>query len=216
MTQDQLEELERMPLPDRIRKYRPLLQEGKINLKQYQYVIWLGREHQALDHRKVTSETFVQALGGVDSTELSTEIIGGEPGENTTSHGYANPQREDKKNDCSTTNRDLGLHRRTNHPSRSTGNSQKALILELLSDGRPHSTVEIMGYAYKIRDEKAGNCRIPSRIDDLRQEGYIIPKAQKVKGRGQGVFAYILKGKQDAPYKVTDRFEEIGANLMSG
>lgn len=85
------------------------------------------------------------------------------------------------------------------HTNESKGTSQSSRLLELLKDGQSHDTKEIMARVYKIEEDQ-GNCRIPSRINDLRKEGWQIPKARHVKG---SLYAYVLLGKQQEPYRVS-------------
>lgn len=59
------------------------------------------------------------------------------------------------------------------HSDPQAGRSQKARILALLQDHQFHDTTEIMTKVYKVGDDR-GNCRIPSRICELRQEGHKI------------------------------------------
>lgn len=50
--------------------------------------------------------------------------------------------------------------------------SQADKLLELLSDGKPHSTVEIMRVVYG--GDHLGVARIASRVSELRERGWII------------------------------------------
>lgn len=50
--------------------------------------------------------------------------------------------------------------------------TQNEKLLELLSDGKPHSAIEIQEVVYGA--EHAGSAAIPSRISDLRQLGHVI------------------------------------------
>lgn len=203
-----MEVLALMSDEDRIRKYLPKLSSGEINREQYDLVRRFRRNKKV--SQTVSQEEFIQSFTGVATADVETN------------------DRRDISSSLRETSA-VAIFNATNHPSKETGNSQKALVYELLSDGRPHDTVEIMDYAYKIREEKAGNCNIKARIDDLRKEGWIIPTAHHIKG---GVYAYVIIGKQDEPYYIKDdkqhqekinqvfrkenQFETIGKNLLSG
>lgn len=63
-----------------------------------------------------------------------------------------------------------GYEELESHPAKASGKSQKAKLLALLQDGNWHDSVEIMDRVYRV-GENRGNCRIPSRICELRQAG---------------------------------------------
>jgi hypothetical protein len=48
--------------------------------------------------------------------------------------------------------------------------SQKSRIFDLLSDGQPHNTAEIMTRIYGVNH--FGYCNVHGRITDIRQEGH--------------------------------------------
>lgn len=82
-------------------------------------------------------------------------------------------------------------------------------LLRLLSDGRPHSTVEIQNVVYG--GEHLGTARIASRMNDLRGKGYKIPKAVPDKDNPT-VFWYQLNGEAretDVPKKRERRIERV-------
>ena len=54
--------------------------------------------------------------------------------------------------------------------------SQTQKLLELLKDGKKHSTPEIQVYVYGANH--LGVARISARVDDLRKLGYNIPNAE--------------------------------------
>jgi len=64
--------------------------------------------------------------------------------------------------------------------------SQTERILEILSDGQPHPTTEIVRKAYNVRNQSI--CRLGARIYDLRQRGLDI---ETLPYRGV-IFAYKL------------------------
>jgi hypothetical protein len=196
MTQEEQKLLSEMTCSDRIRKYNPLYLKGDISFEVYQYVLRfkIGK----VDREEVTPEAFLSAFGGVSVPE---DTMGAEPGVPDAPRVVEESALQQSA---------------TNHPSASTGRSQKVRILDVLSDGRSHDTVEIMERAYKIDREKAGNCNIKARIDDLRNDGYIIPQARRVRNRGKGVFGYVLLGKQKEPYRVSDPFKQIADNFGAG
>jgi len=55
--------------------------------------------------------------------------------------------------------------------------SQTQKLLELLKDGKRHSTREIQIYVYGA--DHLGSARIAARADDLRKRGYNIPEAER-------------------------------------
>lgn len=57
--------------------------------------------------------------------------------------------------------------------------SQADRLLKLLSDGKPHSTPEIQLVVYGA--DHLGTANIKARIDDLRNRGYEIPRAEQDK-----------------------------------
>jgi len=63
----------------------------------------------------------------------------------------------------------------TTHTDKAVGKTQKARLLNLLSDGKWHDTTDIMNRVYKVGG-KIGRCAIPQRIYDLRKEGYKIER----------------------------------------
>lgn len=79
------------------------------------------------------------------------------------------------------------------HPNIDKGQSQKKRILTLLSDYKPHTSVEIMEKCYFIEERQGGFCNYKARIDELRNEGWDIPRAEKVKGT---LHSYTLKGRK--------------------
>lgn len=72
------------------------------------------------------------------------------------------------------------------------GTTQTDRLLWLLRDKKWHDTLEIMRRVYKVQPGK-GICRIASRVNDLRDNGYIIPRAEFVK---RGVYRYRLIGRR--------------------
>lgn len=82
----------------------------------------------------------------------------------------------------------------TRHPNSEKGLSQKERLLELLKSekrgkfGKWYTTVDIMKRVYGAGH--TGICRIASRVNDLRNEGYYIESA-KVKN-GSTVWQYRL------------------------
>ena len=60
----------------------------------------------------------------------------------------------------------------TTHPERKSGVSQKARLLDLLSDGEWHNTPSIQCAVYGANH--LGVARIAARIQDLKDEGYTI------------------------------------------
>lgn len=73
--------------------------------------------------------------------------------------------------------------------------SQCEALLDLLSDGEPHSTFEIVREVYKL--EHAGVCRVGARIFELRRKGFDIygRRDEKIKG----LYWYRLIGDKSAP-----------------
>lgn len=147
MTQEQLQELKKMPKLDVVSKYFPLLFSGKITKEQYDWILKQIDDTPVQQAREEEGISQVPTSSGIEHTSF------------------------------------------TNHTDAGAGSSQKERLLDLLKDGQPHDTREIMEKVYKIEDEKAGNCRIPSRISELRKDGYNIPDAHHVKG---GVWGYRL------------------------
>jgi hypothetical protein len=64
--------------------------------------------------------------------------------------------------------------------------SQKQRLLNLLSDYKPHTTLEIMEKVYGV--DKKGYCNIHGRISELREDGYNIIN-ERVEG---AVTQYVL------------------------
>lgn len=81
---------------------------------------------------------------------------------------------------------------RSEHTDQAKGQSQKQRLLTLLQDKHWHDTKEIMNLVYRVGEDR-GNCRIPSRICELRQEGYNI----ETKRITQTLTAYRLTEKQN-------------------
>lgn len=102
--------------------------------------------------------------------------------------------------------------------------SQTESLLNLLSDGRPHSTIEILERVYG--GSHLGLARIGARIYDLRREGYEITgeKDKIVKS----IYWYQLKGEKsvstlqecetvaDSGESVTPDLYRTQLNLLAG
>jgi hypothetical protein len=84
-----------------------------------------------------------------------------------------------------------------------TGESQKARLLRLLSDGEWHSTPGIQEVVYG--GSHLGCSRIAARADDLRHDGYII-ESRKI---SRTIWEYRL-GQKD------ERIAQIADNFMAG
>jgi len=67
----------------------------------------------------------------------------------------------------------------TTHPNPITGTSQKAKILSLLSDYKWHNSTEILNRVY---GPGVSFGAIPSRISELRQDGYFISENKRDHG----------------------------------
>lgn len=65
---------------------------------------------------------------------------------------------------------ELKLH--TTHPRRTSGNSQKRRLFDLLKDHEWHTTVEILGKVYSLGGQ--GIARIGARVADLKADGCTI------------------------------------------
>lgn len=61
--------------------------------------------------------------------------------------------------------------------------SQVDKLLELLSDGQPHPTTEILRVVYNLSGEEKGIARIASRVTDLRDRGYVIESRRGLKNK---------------------------------
>lgn len=61
-----------------------------------------------------------------------------------------------------------------------------------------------MNLAYKVDGER-GNCNIKARANELRNDGYMIDFAIKIKGSLHG---YICDGKQSTPYMAKKKTKE--------
>lgn len=73
--------------------------------------------------------------------------------------------------------------------------TQADRLLELLRDGRPHSTVEILRAVYNLPENK-GIARIGARIHDLRRKGHHIEgRPGKI---NKSVWWYRLTPKEEA------------------
>lgn len=83
--------------------------------------------------------------------------------------------------------------------------SQADRLLDLLSDGQPHSTIEIQRVVYG--GEHLGTARIASRVTDLRDRGYEIEsKPWKI---NKTVWWYRLKEKPAEVPKQRHIFEPV-------
>ena len=84
--------------------------------------------------------------------------------------------------------------------------SQRERLLDLLKDGEPHSTIEILNEVYGV--EHYGVARISARIIELRREGYLID-GWKDKEK-KTVYWYRLVGSRASaapkPLKAAQRF----------
>lgn len=72
--------------------------------------------------------------------------------------------------------------------------SQAESLLNLLSDGKPHSTFEITRIVYGL--DHAGVCRISARIKELRDRGFDIDGFKDKENKAR--YWYQLKGEKSA------------------
>lgn len=102
--------------------------------------------------------------------------------------------------------------------------SQTESLLNLLSDGQPHSTYEITREVYGL--DHAGVCRISARIKDLRNRGFEIDGFRDKENAQR--YWYQLKGEKsvrtlqecetvaDSGESVTPDLYRTQLNLLAG
>lgn len=158
MTPAELSILKSMTVWEITRKYLPLKAQGKIDQKQYEYLLSLGKDFAGARRDEDTPK----------SARAENRAVG-------------------------MLIREFGGYEVTTHENEKKGLSQKERLLDLLSDGEWHTTVEIQRQVYGV--SHGGICRIASRANDLRKEGYKIA-CEKDTGT---VWRYrLLAGKSDA------------------
>jgi len=185
-----------MDVASRIRKYYPLLLKGEINQDQYERVIHF-KTIAVRDPEVISSEAFISGFGGVEDTEgiqsKRSDICGDEEEyiysneleKKIRAHGFENE-----------------ITRKTTHPRRVSGLSQKNKLLTLLKTC--HTWVETPAIQKAVYGgDHLGSARIPARICELRKEGYEI-ESRKVEG---SIWAYRLK---------ESVFSRIASNFGSG
>lgn len=161
MTLNELEELKRLGVPGTIKRYLPRLgktpEEGGITKKHYDYLLALVaslRSGEASSMAEAPSSSDAHTRDSGTNREKITQS----EHNNRQTHGYV---------------ADAIPVQLSEHPDQKAGKSQKTRLLALLQDRGWHDTKEIMAKIYKVGDDR-GNCRIPSRICELRQEGHNI------------------------------------------
>jgi hypothetical protein len=87
--------------------------------------------------------------------------------------------------------------------------SQKQLVLELLSDGEWHTNIEIIEKCYNQHD--GGYCNYKARIDELRNEYYKIPNAERITGK---IFRYRLLGRSGDAFD--EKVKDIATLFSAG
>lgn len=155
MTAEEVCILKAMPLRERIKKYLPLRQSGKLTQAQYGWILVVGSEVRTetnkpnVQHENDSKRDGGNALGGALGQKFGGlhQAGGGTSEESASTHQHAH-----------------------------LGSSQKAKLRSLLKDGQWHTTEEI---AQKVYGSKhAGLSRVGARIWDLKQDGCQIESSQ--------------------------------------
>lgn len=145
---------------DIMRKYWPMMCAHKISPKQYE---WLIKQGRSVMHHQEPGKTGQESKGfgrNDQSNDESDAIV-----------EYVLDE--------------FGGHE-TTHSDAMAGTSQKARLFNLLRDGLWHTTSEIARLVYNKND--GGTCRIASRVQDLKNEGYTV-ESKQIKG---SLWAYRL------------------------
>lgn len=210
MTSEQLVQLKAMSYDERVAKYKPLRNAGRVSLKEYAYIIYSIPYSQALEE---SSEMGGDIRESADTNELhahgQTDRHDSECGErhqetDKVAHGeqaiapmaFVDSLLVRERANDAMPQLDAG---RTDTDK--TG-SQKQRLLSLLSDGEWYDTPSIQYAVYG--GEHLGVARIAARIGDLKKDGHDI-ESKKV---SKSIWCYRLVKK--------DGFAETIKNIASG
>lgn len=185
MSPEQLIQLKAMSYDERVAKYKPLRNAGRVSLKDYAYIIYslpyTSLEEAPGEVRAEIRQSGVERGGLGEGTQ-----DGGNADEPISQESFITPLEQHDKSvlsGCADVQPKLDINR----ASEDKAGSQKERLLRMLQDGQWHDTPSIQREVYGA--DHLGVARIGARADDLRNDGHTI-ESKKV---SKSVWSYRLK-----------------------
>ena len=191
MTTSQLEQVKAMSHDERVAKFKPMRDSGRIDLKQYIYVVSCipyTQTHEesgtmGTDTRQTNDVRELEQAGSttMDSSgercEQTQQPVGGE--RTITGMEFVDSLSLPVVADGT-------VRTKPDHTVEDTGTSQKQRLLTLLADYEWHSTPQIQIAVYGANH--LGIARVAARINDLKNDGHDI-ESKKIT---QAIWSYRL------------------------